>query len=133
MKNAVYEQWKENFHGKCMTCIYSEPSNKKKCLICKNIKFWLKGIPQMWIGAPEGPSGYVHKLFGCIYHKEVNYMKNIIPTSEIKPKKTEILNKYKTFGYIIPPGDRFWKVGTGEHKGLYGHQVGKYVHSCEIE
>lgn len=48
--------------------------------------------------------------------------------------KEELIFLYEHFGYEIPNGSKFWKIGgLQKGRGKYGFQVGQYTHSCHID
>jgi acyl-CoA reductase-like NAD-dependent aldehyde dehydrogenase len=48
--------------------------------------------------------------------------------------KEYLKSLYEHFGYQIPDGSKFWKIGGLEKgRGQYGLQVGQYTHSCHID
>lgn len=48
--------------------------------------------------------------------------------------KEQLLCLFKSRGYYLKPGDKFYKVkGQGRGNGFYGWQVGQYQHSCHID
>ncbi len=47
--------------------------------------------------------------------------------------REKVLRAFTGSGFEIPKGAKFFKIGTGDDIGLYGMQVGSYVHSCHID
>lgn len=47
--------------------------------------------------------------------------------------REKVLRAFTGSGYEIPKDVKFFKIGTGDDIGLYGMQVGSYVHSCHID
>jgi hypothetical protein len=47
--------------------------------------------------------------------------------------KEQLLSLYGGYGYVVKPGDKFWKIRHGKGEGFYGWQVGQFEHSCHID
>lgn len=48
--------------------------------------------------------------------------------------KEQLLSLYNGYGYVVKPGDKFWKIkAPGKGCGFYGWQVGQFEHSCHID
>lgn len=45
----------------------------------------------------------------------------------------ELLKLYSGYGYVIPTTSKFWRIRSGQHRGCYGYQVGRYTHSCHVD
>lgn len=46
----------------------------------------------------------------------------------------ELLHEYGQFGYVVPKGSKFWKIGgSGRGEGKYGMEVGRFTHSCHVD
>jgi len=53
---------------------------------------------------------------------------------KVKKTREQLLKEFYRFGYIVPPGSKFWKIGGPvKSAGAYGMEVGAYVHSCHVD
>jgi len=48
--------------------------------------------------------------------------------------KQKLVDVYSGMGFLLPDGSKFWKInGLGKDEGLYGLQVGSFIHSCHVD
>ena len=47
--------------------------------------------------------------------------------------REKVLRAFSGRGIEIPKGTKFFRIDSGDDIGLYGMQVGSYVHSCHID
>lgn len=54
----------------------------------------------------------------------------------LKMTKEDLVKTYESHGYVLKPGDKFWKITRSipqETHSKFGLEVGKFTHSCHID
>ncbi len=69
-----------------------------------------------------------HEVGEIILDRQYELEKNTVKT------RSQIIQEFHHFGYIVPAGAKFWKVNShGKGHGGYGMELGRYEHSCHID